>query len=1464
VTAQLDDSPPWEVAPSFSAVSLAKLTASALTEEYVRSVGVLPVNDQRDLPPEFADNIGLCTVPGMLFPWRDPRDPEKITWQYRPDNPVEPAYKYVFPEGQHQPLGLIKAGTGDRAAFVEGTLQGLAFSRYAPEDVPVYAIPGCDGWSKNKNATEQLTVVEGKDVVIFLDADAGTNASVYDAGYELARFSKIYGATGAFFARAPGRGVNGIDDFLGSAAEDKRAGLLVRMLDTPELKPAPRKPPGKPKAKSVYGLATAEGLPDANDTALGTQWADASLMNYRWLTDDESWLACREGRWERVGSSVPASSVMKFLNFVSGQYLAAAATKDGDQREKLEETGRNLLSSAKRTSVRMTASDYDATHVRRAELDQHPTLWCAANGVLDLETGEVVEHNPDLLLTTGSPVPYVPGATCPRFDAFLAEVQPDEAVREYLLRVFAMAMYGEVREHVLPVMIGEGRNGKGTTNRIMHGVFGSHAEVIESSALLMRKYEKHEEEVARLAGKRLITTEETGRDSVWNVPRINSWTGGDRLKGRWMGGNSFSFNPSHTLVMATNHRPNVGQGERAFWARYREIPFEVDFSDRVDLSLEPWILENELPGVFNRLIEAGRSYRAHGLQEPAAVTMATLDAKVDADNLARFCAEHLAVTHDHELDRIANNELFEVMIKWWSQNVRGEAHPGARTFSKIMRSALGFPSDAKNPKKIGKGTDSKLTWTGIRWLNGGTVEINNGGSAASSETIMNSGRPEVPNPSTPIQPVEDPQNGSAATGPGSAARSAATDDHEDEIVPGQKVVSARSAESAVKVRSSYTDMGNTENGPVDHGLKSSSQKPGGENGAYRQTEQSAATNGVPSGVVVLDLETGSADQLHTTSDPERFVRLIGHSTGNGVITGTDPRPVIDAVLSSRLVIGSNHVAFDIPALSRIDPRVDVLALAREHRLFDTMIGDSVLNPLVADIRVNAVGMAQKHFKIDKSAERLGVAGKTNSLAELMKKHDCDFDEIPIDDEFRDYLIGDVNATRGVGRVLLHQLRGAPQRVQDYVWREHRVHAIASRMSGAGFLADEELLQYRYWRTAERKNRRTQALIRDFDIPTTKVDGKPADSPASTKGGKAAVQAAFLSLGVSEASLPRTPKGAFATGGEPMKELAASYAAHPNGEAISDLCDMIADINGSRTIYGTALEYLRPDGRVHPQIATFQATGRWSVTKPGLTVFGKRGTNRRGERRVMERAVFRAGEGNVLFTIDLSQVDARAIAVHSQDHSYLELFEPGLDAHEIFGRMVWGDSTYDSDPKLYREQVKAITHGLPYGMQIDKLVSHTGVERAVAEQVLATRRERFPRLLAWEEEVREEARSGRALDNGFGRLMRPDPVRGFTQGTAFKGQGCARDLMMQCLLNVDDFDVKHGTHVIDCLRVQIHDEAIWEVPEHLADSYATVVESCFNFPWAPEPSMRPVQLVAQVDRDKTTGKRKFGRSWSECY
>lgn len=1421
-----NDEVPQHATP-FSTTSLEKLRRSGLDEDYVRSMGVRPIARVTDLPEEF-HGLNYAPAPGMLFPWSDG---DISVWQYRPDTPVEEGLKYVFAEGRHQPFGLVRRASRapQRIAVVEGTLQSLVMARYAPDDVAVYAIPGCWGWSHDGMPAAGLGVVDGSDVYVFLDADAETNPDVYAAGVALKKALEARGAASVWFSRVPVRGTNGVDDYLGSMPDDGRTGAVTALLEGSEKKVADRKPPGKPQRSDGDLFPT-------NDTVLATTWADRNRDVFRWLADDERWMRFRLGRWEETGPSVVGSSV--------GVFLAEIAQAYHDARD--EDTRDQLLSQSKLAAVRARASAYDAIHVQRAELDLHPRLWNAGNGVLDLETGTFSEHRPDLMLTTGSDVPYLPDAACPRFDEFFADILPDADVRAFLLRLFGVAMFGEVRgdAQIFPVLIGEGRNGKGALVRIMEKLFGRHAVKVSASALLERKFEAHSQEVIKLRGKRLATAEETSQNARWDTARIKSWTGGDTLVGRFMMQNDEEFVPSHTLLMSTNHRPNVSMDESAFWMRYREVPFTVSVEGREDPTLEPHIIGQELPGVLNRLLTGVQDYLSRGLAAPAAVVVATEEARAETNRLAIFAEEMLVVTND-DRDRIPQAEMRERADKWWAQNVRNEPLPsdkGRGRFIPLLRSALGIVEGAtKNPRPGGAGGDQRTTWFGVRWLGDG------GGGPRASAPLLPLNRAETPAPA----PAPAEGHGEVTEGPsgplphsegGSALFSAPSNDLDLDETAGREVIPPSSAPSAL-IKQHVRVEGESEEGywigsEGDTRVEgASTDRAMGQKTPWGSTPEAL---GVP---VVFDLETADAEHLYDHPDPRAFVRIAGRSTPDGVVVDAGPDAVIEAVLQSRRVIGHNVVHFDLPALARVDARVDLLAMTRDRRVLDTMITESVLHPILNDKSAGAVAKAAKWFKLGAVCERRGIPGKVDEIDRLAKLHGG-YDAIPVEDpDYREYCAGDVGADRLLAGLQAAEIAALPQVRQDYLWREHRVHAIAATMGAQGFLVDQALLQRRFWAGYGRKNDLSRSLIARYGIPTTKADGKRADSPAATKGGKEAILAAFASLGVDVDAMERTPKGAIAFGKVPMETLADAYAEHPNAEEITALAELVADVNGVRTVYGTALEALRSDGRVHPEVATLQASGRWSVRKPGLTVFGKRNG------RHVERAVFRAAEGNALFAIDLSQIDARAIAVHSQDHAYLDLFLPGRDAHEIVARMVWGDAVYDSDRKRYRQDIKAITHGLPYGMGVPKLAAHAKVPEETAELVVTTMNERFPRLQTWKDEVREEARAGKPLDNGFGRVMLADPDRAYTQAPALMGQGTARDLMMQALLNLPDFCVR-------MLRAQVHDEAVFEIPLALAGQIVPRIEQAFNFEWAPPGASRPVQIVAEAG--------KLGTSWADCY
>jgi hypothetical protein len=128
-------------------------------------------------------------LPGLLFRYVGPDGAVEL--QLRPDVPVvretedgrRVTAKYVFAKGARSVLHAARPDSSvTNVLLVEGTCQAIAAAAYAPEGWAVYGIAGCQSWMTAGVPSAHLEVVDGRRVFVVLDADAGTNRAVYDAG----------------------------------------------------------------------------------------------------------------------------------------------------------------------------------------------------------------------------------------------------------------------------------------------------------------------------------------------------------------------------------------------------------------------------------------------------------------------------------------------------------------------------------------------------------------------------------------------------------------------------------------------------------------------------------------------------------------------------------------------------------------------------------------------------------------------------------------------------------------------------------------------------------------------------------------------------------------------------------------------------------------------------------------------------------------------------------------------------------------------------------------------------------------------------------------------------------------------------------------------------------------------------------------------------------------------------------
>lgn len=314
--------------------------------------------------------------------------------------------------------------------------------------------------------------------------------------------------------------------------------------------------------------------------------------------------------------------------------------------------------------------------VAASRVDGDPYLFNCTNGTLDLRTGELRRHDPRDLITKRSGCEYDPTAESDLFTRFLAEILPDDAVREFVRRLFGYALLGKVTDHVLPIFTGVGGNGKSTLLDVIMRVMGDYAISAEPE-LLIDRGSSHPTGQADLLGVRLAVTHETDAGRRLAAGTVKRLTGGDRVRARRMRQDFFEFDPSHTLVMVTNHKPAVSGDDQAIWRRICVVPFDW-VARQPDTGLGER-LTLELPAVLAWCYAGYRAYAERGLTAPVEITERTDAYRVASDALGRFLDEH---THTTMQGSVKARVLFHEWRAWCEIN--GEPAGSEVTFADAM------------------------------------------------------------------------------------------------------------------------------------------------------------------------------------------------------------------------------------------------------------------------------------------------------------------------------------------------------------------------------------------------------------------------------------------------------------------------------------------------------------------------------------------------------------------------------------------------------------------------------------------------------------------------------------------------------------------------------------------------------------------------------------------------------------
>ena len=294
-------------------------------------------------------------------------------------------------------------------------------------------------------------------------------------------------------------------------------------------------------------------------------------------------------------------------------------------------------------------------------------------------------------------------------------------------------------------------------------------------------------------------------------------------------------------------------------------------------------------------------------------------------------------------------------------------------------------------------------------------------------------------------------------------------------------------------------------------------------------------------------------------------------------------------------------------------------------------------------------------------------------------------------------------------------------------------------------------------------------------------------------------------------------GAYGTGVDVLEDLASE--GHELPVKVLDWRQM----SKLKSTYTDALQgHINPNtGRVHTSyVISGASTGRLSSTDPNL-----QNIPIRSEAGRKIREAFIAEEGNVLLSLDYSQIELRILAHIAKIDTLKQAFHEGQDIHALTASQMFNVPLENMDP-MVRRQAKAINFGVIYGISGFGLARNLRIPRKEAQSFIDTYFERFPGIRTYMDETVSFAKENGYVETLFGRKIHTSeinakgPQAGFAKRAAINApiQGTAADVIRRAMVQMPNAI----SHLPAKMLLQVHDELILEVVTKEIDEVSELV------------------------------------------
>ncbi len=267
-----------------------------------------------------------------------------------------------------------------------------------------------------------------------------------------------------------------------------------------------------------------------------------------------------------------------------------------------------LLGDRYRRSHGSNAEDVVRSRSPRITCDPITEMINFRNGLYMWQPDQLSPHDPNVLSTVQLAVDWNPDATCPAFDAFLAQVLPEDMV-PLMWEAIGYLLYSGNPLHRAYMLMGGGRNGKGTLLRVLGAAIGpGNFTAVSLHSLVNTRFS-----TANLFGKLANIAGDIDGTYLESTAMFKAITGQDQITAEHKGRDAFDFTPWAVPVFSANKVPPSADVTTGYLSRWLVIPFPNDFTGREDRHLDEQLqTKSELQGIAAKAMPALRTLMGRG------------------------------------------------------------------------------------------------------------------------------------------------------------------------------------------------------------------------------------------------------------------------------------------------------------------------------------------------------------------------------------------------------------------------------------------------------------------------------------------------------------------------------------------------------------------------------------------------------------------------------------------------------------------------------------------------------------------------------------------------------------------------------------------------------------------------------------------------------------------------------------